>query len=144
MQPQLQLGNSYSKSTTGRLKWHPFTSNLYGFCFRPKKNILVSGNAGDKKNLHPGGRNFFLTRFSGYIIFSSLVSFAFFVFLFFCCCLFVCFLKLKICIQIHIRLCGRVIFTRQISGSKTTFLALIYLMWILKKQSPQVHCEKVF
>ena len=41
---------------------------------------LVSGNAGDKKNLHASGRNFFFffDRFSRDILFSSLVSFVFF------------------------------------------------------------------
>ena len=45
---------------------------------------LVSGNAGDKKNLHSSGRNFFFCllfffdRFSRDILFSSLVSFVFF------------------------------------------------------------------
>ena len=49
---------------------------------------LVSGNAGDKKNLHSSGRNFFFfffNRFSEDILFSSLVSFAFFDSCFFCC-----------------------------------------------------------
>ena len=42
-------------------------------------NTLVSGNAGDKKNLHSGDRNFIcFNQFSGDVIFSSLVSFAFF------------------------------------------------------------------
>ena len=58
--------------------------------------------------------------------FSSLVSFTFFVFLFFC--LYVSFLKLTICILIHIRLCGQVsdkkYFTRRFSGNKTTFFGL--------------------
>ena len=27
-------------------------------CRRPKTNTLVSGNTGDEKNLHPGGRKF--------------------------------------------------------------------------------------
>ena len=86
--------------------------------FQAKKNILVSGNAGDKKNLHPGGRKvFFDSIFRIYYLF-FFGFFCFFVFLFFCCCLFVCFLKLKVCIQIHIRLCGRVIFTQQISTVK--------------------------
>ena len=48
----------------------------------------------------------FFNRFSGDILFYALVSFAFFVFLFFC--LFVYFLKLKMYILINIRLCGRV------------------------------------
>ena len=48
---------------------------------------LVAGNAGDKKNLHSSGRNFFFffDRFSRDILFSSLVSFVFFLFLFVCC-----------------------------------------------------------
>ena len=29
-----------------------------------KKNTLVSRNAGDEKNLHPGGHNFFLNQFN--------------------------------------------------------------------------------
>ena len=50
---------------------------------RPKKK-LVSGNAGDEKNPHPGSYKFiFLNQFSGDILFSSLVSFAFFVFRYF-------------------------------------------------------------
>ena len=112
---------------------------------RPKK--FVSGNAGDEKNLHPGCRKFiFLNRFSGNILFSSLVSFVFlyswvcfvlyswvcFVFVFFCLFflfffgLFVCLMKLKFYILIHIRLCGwmsdKKNFTRPISGNKTTFI----------------------
>ena len=67
---------------------------------------LVSGNAGDKKNLHSSGRNFFFffDRFSRDILFSSLVSFAFFDSCFLLCY----FLNLKMYILIHIRLCGRV------------------------------------
>ena len=49
-----------------------------------KNNTLVSGNAGDKKNLPPGGHKFgFLSRFSRDIIFSSLVYFAFLILVFF-------------------------------------------------------------
>ena len=77
MQPQLQLGNSYSKSTPGRLKWHPFTYNLYGFCFRPKKIFLFPEMRVTRKIFTRAAAKFFLTRFSGYIIFSSLVSFTF-------------------------------------------------------------------
>ena len=48
-----------------------------------QKNILVSTIAGDEKNLHLGSRKFiFYNRFSGDIIFSSLVSFAFFILVF--------------------------------------------------------------
>ena len=54
-----------------------------------KKYTLVSGNAGDKKNLHPGGRKFFffLIDFSGVFFFLLLVSFPLFDS---CFCLFVC------------------------------------------------------
>ena len=81
-----------------------------------------------EKNLHLGSHKFiFLNRFSGDILFSSLVSFAFFVFFsfFFFFCLFACFLKLKMYVVIHIQLCGQVsdkkFFTWLISGNKTTF-----------------------
>ena len=81
-------------------------------CKTKKKKTLVSGNAVDQKNLHPGGRKFiFFNRFSGNIL--SLFFFIFFcffcilVFLLFLFC-FVVFLKLKIYVLIHIRLCGRV------------------------------------
>ena len=70
-----------------------------------KKNILVFKNAGDEKILHPVGCKFFFSRFSGDVLFSSLVSFAFFVFLFFCLYTY--------------------IFTRPISGNKTTFFGFI-------------------
>ena len=54
--------------------------------FRPKKITLVSGNADDKKNLHPGGRKFiFFNRFSGDLLFTSLFSFSFFDSCFFVC-----------------------------------------------------------
>ena len=63
--------------------------------------------------------NLFFNQFSGDIFFSSLVSFTFLY------SWFLCFLKLKIYILIHIRLCGRVSdkkkFTQSISGNKTTF-----------------------
>ena len=49
--------------------------------------------------------NLFFNQKSGNVLFSSVVSFTFFVFLCFFC-LFVCFLKLKTYILIHIGLCG--------------------------------------
>ena len=120
--------------------------HLKNFWNYAKKNTLVSGNADDEKNLHPD-QIYFFSQFSGDILFSSLVSFTFFVFcfFFFACllvfcffllvclffaffCLFVCFLKLKIYILIHIPLCGRVsdhkIFTQPISG-------IVYFFWLL-------------
>ena len=78
-----------------------------------------------KKLWFPQMPVYFFNQFSGDILFSSLDSFAFFLFLFFC--LFACFFKLIINILIHIRLCRRVsdakIFSRPISGNKATFLA---------------------
>ena len=70
---------------------------------------LVSGNAGDEKNLHHSRPQiYFFNRFSGYILFSSLVSFAFFCILFFFfACMFV-FWNWKLYILIHIRPYGRV------------------------------------
>ena len=71
---------------------------------------LVSGNAGDKKNLHSSGRNFFFfffwSIFQRYSLF-FISFFCFFWFLFFL--LFICFfLNTKMYIVIHIRLCRRV------------------------------------
>ena len=88
----------FSEVATQRcsIKIYPFKNFI-----RPKKETLVSGNAGDEKNLH-GSKFIFLINFPGIF---SLVSFAFFVFLFLFC-LFVCFLKLKGYILIHIQLCG--------------------------------------
>ena len=112
-----------------------------------KENTLVSGNVGDVKNLHPSGHKFiFLNRFSGDILFSFLVSFAFFDYCFFC--LFVrCFLKLKMYILIHIWLCGRVSdkksFNKPISGNKTTFLAWNALAMLLPKKGLSIFIQNV-
>ena len=86
------------------------------------ENPLVSGNAGDEKNLHPGGRIFSFNRFSSNFLLCFF--FAFFA---------ICLLKWKIYILIHIRLSGRVsnkkIFTRSVSGNKITvfFFFLPYI-----------------
>ena len=68
--------------------------------------------------------NLFFNQFSGDILSSSLVSFAFFdsyVFLLFVCC----FLKLKMYILKHMRLCGRVsdekIFTGRFPETRLLF-----------------------
>ena len=95
------------------------------------QKTLISGHAGEEKNLHPGGRKFVIwaifRRYS--IFFFSFLSFlySFFVFVFF---LLICFLKLKMYILIHIRLCGRVSDKslpppRPISRNKTTFFGLV-------------------
>ena len=88
----------------------------------PKAKGLVSGNAGDEKNLHPGGLKF-IFRFSRDILFSSSFSLLFCVLVLFF--LLVCFLTLSICILIHIWLCGwmsdKKFFPRSISRNKTTF-----------------------
>ena len=87
-----------------------------------RKILFVSGNAGDEKNLHLGGHNFF----NGFPGDNSLGSLAFFAFLVFF--LLVCFLKLKAYILILIRLYGLVsdkfFFTRNRSGNKATFFGL--------------------
>ena len=83
----------------------------------------------------PAANLFFFNRFSGDILFSSLVSFAFLIL-----ALFVwCFSNLKMHILSHIRLCERVsdkhFFIRSISGNKTTFFCgltkwkIIYAMF---------------
>ena len=59
------------------------------FVPKAKKNTPASRNPGDEKNLHPGGCKFIVSnQFSGDILYSSLVSFALFVFLFFVCLFF--------------------------------------------------------
>ena len=70
-------------------------------------------------------------RFSTDVIFSSLVSFAFFVFLCVCVCVFFCFflnLEFNIYSLSHILLCGQVndekIFIQPISGNNSTFFGL--------------------
>ena len=109
---------------------------------RPKNNALVSGNAGDERNLHLGGRKFiFLSIFRRHYLF----FFSFFGFLYMLVFLVVCFLKLKIYILMHIQLCGWVsdknIFTRPICGNKTTFF------WPNGKITPyfrSTHAQKSF
>ena len=117
-----------SKNTSGRLL--PLKRRLVGggisisFCYqwewvnqfviREDRNVAISGGKiilrsckAKKKTLfseNAGGLNFFY-QFSGDILFSSLVSFAFFCIVF---GLFAWFLKLKIYILIHIRLYGQV------------------------------------
>ena len=95
---------------------------------RPKKILLFQEMWVTRKIVTRAAANLFFKRFSGDIIFSFLVSFAFFVFLFLFYCLCFCFLKLKIYIMIQMRRCGRLSykkkFTRLISGNKNTpFLA---------------------
>ena len=74
-------------------------------------------------------------RFSTDIFFSSLVSFAY-ISCYISCILF---LKLKICILVHIRLCGRVsdkkIFTRPIYANKTTFFLALSVIFQRKMKS---------
>ena len=87
-----------------------------------KNNTLLSGNAGDEKNLNSGGRNFFsFDRCSRDILFSSLASFAFFdSCFFFCCCLFFAFWTYKYIFWYKFLFAGgRAIFTRSISEKKT-------------------------
>ena len=102
---------------------------------KKKKNTLVSGNAGDKKNLHTGARRFFLSIFQRYYLFFSF--FCLFVFLFFFLFSFlfllVWFLKLKINILIHIRLCGGCVI-KKISPGRFPEIGLLFLaLWNLEK-----------
>ena len=53
---------------------------------KAKKNTLVSGNAGDEKNLHPGGRNVFFL-----IDVPEIFSFLLWFLLLFCFLFFFCF-----------------------------------------------------
>ena len=83
----------------------------YSTTKKKKNKTLVSGNAGDKNNLHPGSYKFiflidfleiFFFFFSFFFFFCILVLFCFLLLFF----LLVCFLKLKIYILIYIQLCG--------------------------------------
>ena len=111
----------------------------FKYGFRPKKNILLFPEIRTTRKiftLTAANFFFFLNRFSGDIVFSSLVSFVCFVLLYLFAYLFVCFLKLKIHVLIHIRLCGRMSdkknFTRPISGNRTTFFFFgTYQSWLL-------------
>ena len=67
--------------------------NLFSYLVG-QKNLLVSGKAGGKKNIHPGDYKFIFLFIFGRSSFFFLVSFDFFVFLFFFCFfLLVCFVK---------------------------------------------------
>ena len=97
----------------------------------PKKIILLFPEMRVTRNIFPGGRKFnFFHRFSGDVLFSSLISFAFFILFGFLLLFVCCSLNLKMYIMIHMRLCERVsdkkIFTRPISGNKTTFFGLTF------------------
>ena len=95
---------------------------------------------------------YFFNQFSRYILFSSLVSFAFFDSCFSCWFL-CCFLKLKMYILVQIRLCGwlsdKTTFTWPISGNKTTFFLAesltrtyyyrIYCYWHVKIPQYEKH-----
>ena len=87
---------------------------------RPK---IYSGNAGDEKNLHPGGRKFiFLTDFPEILPLLLLFFLVFFG-------LFArCFLKLKMNILIHIRHCGRIKSCKKF----TDFRKQDYFFWLNK------------
>ena len=98
---------------------------------RPNK-ILLFLEMRVKRKTSPGQPQFFFNLIFFNLrdtLFSSLVSLAF-LYSCFCFCSFVCFLKLKIYILIHVGLCGRVsdknFFTRPISGNKTTFFGPTY------------------
>ena len=74
------------------------SSRLHAVSKAKKNNTLVSGNAGDEKNLHPDGRNFFQI-FLPEISLFFICFFCFFWFLFFVVIV-SCFLNLKMYILI--------------------------------------------
>ena len=100
------------------------------YCQAEKNNTPVSGNAGDEKNLYPGGlKLIFLNQFSGEI-FSILLQFLFLfcILFFFCFVLITCLFEIKnIYSDTHSNI-GQVTdkesFIRLISGNKTTFFLL--------------------
>ena len=85
----------------------PFRVDFFGM-LRPKikRTERISGNAVDKKNLHPGNSKFIFLIDSPDILFFFFYFLLFFLFI----CSFVwCFFKLKMYILIHIRFFTRLI-----------------------------------
>ena len=133
MLPKLR-SNKYSKDTffntfwTGKFVLSVAVLKFLRFKIHPKKKYSCFRKYGWQKKFSPGRPQiYFFTRFSGYILFFSLVSFAFFNTYFFVC-LFVCslFFEIKnVYSDTHSTICGRVSdkknFTRPIFGNKTTF-----------------------
>ena len=75
----------------------------------PKKIILLFPEMRVTRSIFPGGRKFNLFhRFSGDVLFSSLIYFAFFILFGFLLLFVCCSLNLKMYIMIHMWLCGRV------------------------------------
>ena len=92
-----------------------------------QKNTLVSGNAGDKKNLHTGARRFFFINFPKILsflqfllFFCILVFFSFFFFVF-ACVIFKIKNKYSDTHSIMRWVSNKKKFTRPIFGNKTTF-----------------------
>ena len=110
--------------------WPFYIRQKHTYCQVEKNNTLVSGNAGDEKNLYPGGlKLIFLNQFSGEI-FSILLQFLFlflYSFFFVLFCLLACF-EIKIIYSDTHSNIGQVTdkksFIRLISGNKTTFFLL--------------------
>ena len=108
------------------------------FKIQPKKKYSCFRKYGWQKIFSPGRPQiYFFTRFSGYILFFSLVSFAFFNSYFFAClfvCLFVrCFLRLKMYIPIHIRLYADGWVIKKISpGRFSETRQLFVLAWTIR------------
>ena len=88
----VKTGNNVYPHLTGSFPME--VEALKQFLGPKNKKNLISGNAGNKKNLHPGRHKFFFfNQFSRDILFPFLVSFAFF---YFCFVLFVCLLFFEI------------------------------------------------
>ena len=105
----------------------------YSTTKKKKNKTLVSGNAGDKNNLHPSSYKFiflidfleiFFFFFSFFFFFCILVLFCFLLLFF----LLVCFLKLKIYILIQIWLCWW--FSKDILfSSLVSFAFFVFMFW---------------
>ena len=117
-----------------RLSIHRFIYIYFAFARRCSvKKVLLAISQNSQEST--------CARVSFLIKLQALVSFAFFFTFLLCFAFFllVCFLKLKIYILMHIRLCERLddknFFTRPVSGNKTTFFGLILINAIISKFS---------
>ena len=111
--------------------WATFV-NIHENHSKAEKKLLVSRNPGDEKNLHSGNR-----KFNFFIDFPEIFSFLLYLLLLFLILVFVClflwcFLKLKMHILIHIRLCGRVSDKNFFTRLTYLFIYLLYLTLVYK------------
>ena len=121
--------------------YNQYTSITLTFCDKkigPNKYTLLSGNAGDKKNLHPGGRKFIFFLIDFPEIFFFLFQFLLLCLILVFVCLFVCYF-----LELNMYICGRVnekkIPLDQFPKARLLFLALVYPIFISFLESQYVN-----